>query len=361
MRSIRILRSNNEKRIYPRLFGMYRAGADINVQGRQKLFMKPKEFLRVLQEESRMEVDTMKGKQNTRVVRYNRWGYLFLIPFIVVYLVFSLIPLGSTIYNSFFENYRVGLTQVGPNFVGLENYKTLFSNGDIWIYLKNTMIMWVLGFVPQILVSLLLAAWFSDTRLRLKFSGFFKTIIYLPNLIMASAFAILFFTLFSDFGPVNSILQDIGIIDKPYKFLSNTWSARGLVALMNFLMWFGNTTILLMAGMMGIDPALFEAAEVDGATSAKVFFKITLPLLRPILIYVMITSLIGGLQMFDVPQVLTNGSGSPMRSTMTMIMYLNNHLFSKNYGMGGALSVFLFVITGILSFIVYKFSNKTEK
>ena len=126
--------------------------------------------------------------------------------------------------------------------------------------------------------------------------------------------------------------------------------------LMNFLMWFGNTTILLMAGMLGIDSSLYEAAQVDGATSTQVFFKITLPLLRPILLYVMITSLIGGLQMFDVPQVLTNGKGEPVRMSMTLIMYLNNHLYSKNFGMAGALSVFLFIITGILSLIVYKFS-----
>ena len=130
--------------------------------------------------------------------------------------------------------------------------------------------------------------------------------------------------------------------------------------MMNCLMWFGNTTILLMAGMMGIDTSLFEAAEVDGATSTQVFFKITLPLLRPILVYVIITSLIGGMQMFDVPQILTNGTGDPMRSTMTLIMLLNKHLFSKNYGMGGALSVFLFIITGILSMIVFRFNKATD-
>ena len=117
--------------------------------------------------------------------------------------------------------------------------------------------------------------------------------------------------------------------------MSNIWSVRGLVAFMNFLMWFGNTTILLMAGMMGIDTNLFEAAQVDGATATQIFFKITLPLLRPILIYVMVTSLIGGLQMFDVPQILTDGSGDPVRSSMTLIMYLNKHLYSKNFGLAG--------------------------
>lgn len=303
----------------------------------------------------------MKSARRGKVVSYNKWGYIFLIPFVVVYLVFSLIPLIDTVYNSFFENYRIGLNQVGPNFVGLDNFKAVLTSGEVWIYAKNTMIMWLLGFVPQILISLLLGAWFSDPSLRLKGQRFFKTVIYLPNLIMASAFAMLFFTLFSDGGPINSLMMQMGLISTPFKFLSNVWSTRFLVAGMNCLMWFGNTTILLMAGMMGIDTSLFEAAQVDGATSTQVFFRITLPLLRPILIYVMMTSLIGGLQMFDVPQILTGGTGDPMRSSMTLIMYLNKHLFSKNYGMGGALSVILFVITGILSMIVYQFSNKKEK
>ena len=300
-------------------------------------------------------------KRRGKVEKHNKWGYIFLIPFVVVYVIFQLIPLISTIYNSFYENYRSGLIQVGPNFVGLDNYKELFAGGYFWLYLRNTLIMWVLGFVPQIIVSLILGAWFSDMRLNLKCSRFFKTVIYLPNLIMASAFSMLFFALFADTGPVNTMLQNVGVISEAYSFLSHKWSARGLVAFMNFLMWFGNTTILLMAGMMGIDPSLFEAAEVDGATSTQVFWQITMPLLRPIMVYVLVTSLIGGLQMFDVPQILTNGSGQPVQTTMTLIMYLNKHLFSKNYGMGGALSVVMFIITGILSLIVFKaFAQKKE-
>ena len=299
-------------------------------------------------------------KKKSKVVSYNKWGYIFLIPFVLVYLVFQMVPLVTTIYNSFFENYRSGLKQIGPNFIGLQNYVTIITNGDLPTYFKNTMIMWVMGFVPQIILSLLLGAWFTDPSLRLKCQGFFKTVIYMPNLIMASAFSMLFFTLFADGGPINSLLLNIGVIAEPYKFMSHIWSVRTLVAFMNCVMWFGNTTILLMAGMMGIDPSLFEAAQVDGATANQIFYKITLPLLKPILIYVMITSLIGGLQMFDVPQILTNGSGDPMRSSMTLIMYLNKHLFSKNYGLAGALSVFMFIITGILSFMVFKFTSSKE-
>lgn len=301
----------------------------------------------------------MKKKQS-KVVQYNHWGYYFLIPFIVVYLLFQFVPLVTTIYNSFFENYRSGLKQIGPNFIGLGNYLKILSNADLWKYAGNTMIMWIIGFLPQIITSLLLGAWFTDPSLRLRGQRFFKTVIYLPNLIMASAFAMLFFTLFSDSGPVNSILMQLGIIRKPFTFLSNTTAARSLVGAMNYIMWFGNTTILLMAGMMGIDTSLFEAAQVDGATSTQIFFRITLPLLRPILVYVLITSLIGGIQMFDVPQILTNGTGDPARNTMTMIMWLNKHLYSKNFGMGGALSVLLFIITGVLSMIVYKTSSSSE-
>ena len=300
-------------------------------------------------------------KKRSKAVRYNKWGYIFLIPFFLVYIVFQLIPLFTTIYNSFFENYRSGLMQIGPNFVGLENYTKLFTGGDIWQYAKNTMVMWLMCFIPQILLTLILGAWFSDVRLRLKGSRFFKTVIYLLNLIMASAFSMLFFTLYSEGGPINSLLLQIGLIDEPFKFFSHVWSSRSLIAFMNLLMWFGNTTILLMAGMMGIDTSLFEAAEVDGATSTQTFFKITLPLLRPILVYVMVTSLIGGLQMFDVPQILTDGSGEPMRSTMTLIMFLNKHLYSKNYGMAGALSVILFIITAILSLVVFKVTGNDKR
>ncbi|MCQ2492856.1 MAG: sugar ABC transporter permease, partial [Lachnospiraceae bacterium] len=260
---------------------------------------------------------------NQRAVAYNRWGYIFLIPFVAAFIVFQLIPLFSTFYNSFFENYRSGLTQIGPNFIGLANYQKIFAKGDIWIYTKNTLIMWIMGFVPQIFFSLLFAAWFSDSRLRLKWQRFFKTVIYLPNLIMASAFAMLFFTLFADTGPINSILISCGVIKHTYKFFSHKWATRSLIAFMTFIMWFGNTTLLLLAGMLGIDNTLYEAAEVDGATPTQIFFQITLPILKPILVYVIITSLIGGLQLFDVPQVLTNGKGNPVHSTITIIIWLH--------------------------------------
>lgn len=292
--------------------------------------------------------------KKSKVVSYTKWGYIFLIPFFLVYIAFQIIPLISTIYNSFFENYLAGLKQVGPNFVGLANYASLISTGDLMKYTGNTLVLWIAGFIPQILVSLLLAVWFADAGCKLKAEGFFKTVIYMPNLIMASAMAMLFFTVFSNIGPINQLIQALGIVKEAYAFLDHTGSVVFLVGTMNFLMWFGNTTILLMAGIMGIDASLFEAASVDGATGSQTFFHITMPLLKPIFVYVLLTSLVGGIQMFDIPQILTNGEGNPNRTTMTLIMYLNKHLFSKNYGMAGALSVMLFVVTTILSLIIYR-------
>lgn len=285
-------------------------------------------------------------------ISYAKWGYIFIAPFFITFLTFSLVPLASTIYYSFFKYFRSGLKIIGPTFIGLENYASLFK-ADLPKYMGNTLIVWLLGFIPQIIISLLLAAWFTNLRLRLRCQGFFKTVIYMPNLIMASAFAMLFYALFSDNGPVNGSLQAMGLIDQPFRFLATIAGTRGLVAFMNFLMWFGNTTILLMAAIMGVDPGLYEAAEIDGASSNQMFWRITIPLIRPIMAYVLITSLIGGLQMFDVPQILTNGTGSPDRSVTTMIMYLNNHMYSKNYGMAGAVSTVLFIICAVLCFLVY--------
>nr|WP_027870228.1 sugar ABC transporter permease [[Eubacterium] cellulosolvens] len=294
-------------------------------------------------------------------MKKSKWGILFVSPYIVVYLIFTALPIGISLYKSLFVNYWKGLEEVGPFFSGLKNYSMLLSDGHLYTYMSNTAIMWILGFVPQLLLSVTLAAWFSDHRLGLKGIRFFKTVIYFPNLIIAASFASLFFSFLSNSGPVNTFLVDIGIFDKPFCFFSETWSTRSIVAFMNCTMWFGNTTLLLLAGMLGIDASLREAAEVDGANAWQIFTKITLPLIRPILLYVMITSLIGGIQMFDVPHILTRGTGDPNRSTMTLLMYLNKHMFSKNYGVSGALSIILFLVTAALSLIVFSVNAGTKK
>ncbi len=312
-----------------------------------------------------MNKSTTKKK---KFVNYSKWGYIFLIPFFVTYAIFSLVPLIATFYYSFYEYYfKLGIQKVGPNFVGLDNFKALFTSGDFLKYFGNTMAMWIIGFIPQILIAMLLAVLFTSNRLRLKKQGFFKTVIYMPNLIMASAFSMLVFRLFAVNGPINQLFIQWGWIEEGIDYFIHVGSTRGIIGGMNFLMWFGNTTIMLMAGIMGIDQGLFEAAYVDGARSWQVFRRITVPLLKPILSYTLITSLIGGIQMFDVPQIITNSTGGPNNTTKTIVMLLNSKLTpSMNYGSGGAISVVLFIITTILSMFVYKSmraktDNKYEK
>ena len=236
-------------------------------------------------------------------------------------------------------------------------------------YFGNTMLIWIIGFIPQVIVSLLLALWFSSTRLNIKAQGFYKAIVYMPNLVMASAFSLLFLKLFSNNGPVTNFLLESNLISETFSFVDQKWTTRGLLAFMNYLMWFGNTTILLMAGIMGIDKSVLESAQVDGANSFQVFFRIVLPLLRPILLFVMVTSLVGGVQLFDLPQIFTAGSGGPEMGSMTVIMYISRLLgVSKQYGLAGAASTVLFVMTAVVSlgffFIFYRkevITSKSEK
>ncbi len=295
-----------------------------------------------------------------KMISYAKYGYLFLIPFVVIFLIFQFYPLLRTFYYSVFK-YYVSNTDghtVGPTFIGFQNFAKLLQPGSkMWQYLGNTMIIWILGFVPQCICSLLLAIWFTDERLKLKGIKFFQTVTYMPNLVMAAAFGYMFQMFFSSSGPVNLILESLHLLPEgtPIMFKNSVWWTRVIIAFINFLMWFGNTSILLMSGIMGIDESVFESARLDGASSWKIFWKITMPLLTPIFVYFFITSMIGGIQLFDAAQMFTQGKGGTQQCAKTIIMYLYDLVNSKqNYGEAGALSAILFVITGVLSLIVFK-------
>ncbi len=316
---------------------------------------------------SSRNLNNSRGLLKSKSISYSKWGYIFLIPFFLTFAIFALYPLLSTFYYSFFNYYQDMASfgkVIGPSFIGMENFKSLFEDGlksEIIKYFYNTFLLWIVGFIPQIVISLLFAKWFTDLRLNLKATGFFKVIIYLPNIIMAASMAMIFFLLFGDKGPINNILiNQFG--HEAIRFFAIPWATRGIIAYINFIMWYGNTTILLMAAIMGVDISLYESAQIDGANSSTIFFKITLPLIRPILVFVLVTSLIGGIQMFDIPNTMSFGSGAPNMTTMTVVMYLNRLLgTSKNYGMGGAVSVILFIVAALLSFLVFRMNSEPKK
>lgn len=299
-----------------------------------------------------MEIE--KEKQNKKYAKIKdteKFGYLFIAPFFIIFAIFNLYPTINTIYLSF---YNIAGFSTEGTFVGLNNYVNLLNNSLFIKSVSNTLILWAMNFIPQIIVSMILAYWFTNARLNLKNQGFFKSAFYLPNIITAASVAVIFYALFSyPRGPINLLLMNMNVLDKPYDFFRNETFTRGLVSFIQFWMWYGQTAIVLIAGILSIDKSLYEAAEVDGATPWQSFRKITLPLLKPITLYVLITSLVGGLQMFDIPLLLTNGG--PNGSVETVLTYIYKQAFQggRNISIASAASIYLLLLTIIMSVIIF--------
>jgi ABC-type sugar transport system permease subunit len=282
----------------------------------------------------------------------NRYGYVFIAPFWIIFLVFSIYPVLLTFYYSFTNYSGSGEAQV----VGLANYKRLLTDTYFVEAFFNTWKIWGVNFALQIGLALILAMIFSDMRMKLKGLAFFRSIFYLPNLITISSVALLFGILLDwQHGSLNMMLLKLGIISDPINWLNEPTTAQLSVSLILTWMWFGHSFIVVMAGVSGISKDYYEAALIDGANRWQTFSKITIPLLKPILLYIMITSLIGGLQLFDLPMLLTDGIGSPDGSLNTMVLYLYNQAFKyNNYGYAAAVAYGLFVITLIFSAFIFK-------
>lgn len=284
--------------------------------------------------------------------KYNRYGYYFLIPFFIVFLIFSLYPILYTVYLSFTDLNGWNTT---ANFVGLKNYQAIMHNDLFLKAIKNTLMLWVLNFIPQMGVALLIAAWFTNQQLKLKGTQFFKVVFYLPNVITAASVAVLFSALFSyPMGPVNMLLIKLGIISSASNFFQNNVATIAIVSFIQFWMWYGQTMIVLQSGILSISESLFESARVDGANDSQIFRHITLPLLRPIILYTLVTSLIGGLQVFDIPYLLTQGG--PNNSVLTITMYIYQQAFSgnRNFYLAATASVILLLISIVLSVIMFR-------
>ncbi len=299
-------------------------------------------------------------KKKKKSVSYSKYGYLFIAPFFITYLLFQFWPLINTFYYSTLSYYKRNGREF-IQFAGLDNYRNILglAAGErpyALLYLKNTLIMWIQNFIPQILVSLLLAAWLTNKKIRVKGQGAVKVIIYLPSVITAASVAVLFKALFTQYGAVTSTLRNLGLISKNFDFMSSVGGTRGLVSLILFWMWFGNTTLLLISGILGIDTGLYEAAEIDGAGGWQQFRYLTLPLLKPIMLYVLVTSAIGGLQMYDIPALLnvpeTGMVGLPDDKTTTMTMYIMR-LYNTDVGKAAAVSVLLFIVTLAVSLVLF--------
>lgn len=287
----------------------------------------------------------------------NFYGYMFIAPFVIGFLVFGLYP----IYNTFslsFTDYT--LMSRSGDFVGWKNFERLFADDFFVTAVKNTWLIWMLNFIPQIGVALLLSVWFTNSRLNLKGVGIWRALFFLPNLLMPAVVASLFFALFAYYGPINQLLVRAGLLPEAMHFLEDATTARGLVVFIQWWTWFGQTVIIVMAGMTSIPIPLYEAAMVDGATSSQMFWRITMPLLRPILIYIFVTSLVGGMQMFDIPFLLTDGRGGPTRAILTnnILMYMKFGSSKGHIGAAASVGILIFLMTSICALGIFYFMRE---
>jgi len=284
-----------------------------------------------------------------------KYGYLFALPFVIVYLIFHFYPTLYTTVLGFTD--CQGLNNTEWNLLKgniFANYSAILSNKTFQTAVKNTIIIWIMNFIPQISLAMLLTAWFTARRITVKGQGIFKVIFYMPNIITAATIAILFRALFSyPTGPVNDLLVSSGIREASYNFAIDKVAAKIIVAFIQFWTWYGYTMIILISGVLGISPDIYEAADIDGANGMQIFFQITIPNLKTVLLYTLVTSLIGGLNMFDIPKLFLQGG--PDNATKTASVFIYEQAFSGKYlyNRASAASMLMFVVIAICSAILF--------
>ena len=296
--------------------------------------------------------------RNKKIVDYAKFGYLFSIPFILSFCIFTLYPVIYTFVIGFTNLKGAGNTEwqflpsVGKNL--FQNFIDVLTSKTFHKAFRNTWIIWTINFIPQLGFALLFTAWFTDKRTKVKGTGLFKILFYMPNIITAATMAILFNKLFGyPKGAINDIIILLNPAKGAYNFNAHEWPVKLIIAFVQFFQWYGNTMVYLIAGVIGISPEVFEAAEIDGANRVQTFFKITIPCIRQIMLFTLVTSLIGGLNMFDIPQLYIGTDAN--NAGLTTNMYIRNQAFSGSYmyNRSAAASVILFIIIVALSSILF--------
>ena len=278
-----------------------------------------------------------------------KWFYIFISPWIIGFLLFTLYPMIASIYYSF-HNYNIASIE----YVGLANYKELFSDG---IFLKSLIVTgtYVCVSVPLSIVAALIVAVLLNQKV--PFLSFWRTLYYLPSIISGVASALLWRWIFNGkFGIFNNLLAKIGIIG-PDWFNSETWSlpAYWIIALWGI----GSSMVIYLAALQGVPTSLYEAAEMDGANAITRFFKITIPMISPVLLYTLITNTISSIQVFTMIYVISGGQGGPNYSTMVYVLYLYKNAFQWNrFGYASAIAWILFIIISILTILMIKGFSK---
>ncbi len=283
----------------------------------------------------------------------NLIGWTFITPAFLLIVIMYFYPMIKALLLSFCSGVGSDL-----KFVGLSNYAHMLKDKVFIQALKNTFLYLLIQVPIMLITALILAVLLNDKTLKMK--GIYRTAIFLPCATSLVSYAIIFRSIFAVDGIVNLVLIKAGIISTGYNFLAHPVSARIVIIIALLWRWTGYNMVFFLAGLQGIDPSVYEAAKIDGASSLKAFTKLTVPLLKPTLVLTAIISVNGTLQLFDESVNLT--FGGPANSTITMTHYIYDVSFRyvPNFGYAAAMSYLILIIVAILSFIQLKVGDRRE-
>lgn len=268
-------------------------------------------------------------------------GYLFISPFFILFSIFGVYPLIFTAYLSLHKWDILGTKE----YIGFSNYQSLFTNDPLfWKSVGNTFSIWVMSTIPQLMLALVLAFLLNQAFLKAK--GLFRLAIFMPNITSVVAVAIIFSAMFgTNYGVINYGLTLFGI--DPIDWSGSYLGTQVAISAMVMWRWVGYNTIIYLAGLQGISKDLYEAATIDGASKTQQFLHITIPLMRPIILFTVILSTIGGMQVFAEPLLFGRGANN---QGLTMTLYLYEEAFTRfSFGYASAIAWVLFVIIILFS------------
>ncbi len=294
-------------------------------------------------------------KELFAAIRANRLVYLLISPFFILYGIFGLYLMLYALALSFFKWSGSGEAE----FVGLLNYQHLVTDSQFLQAVVNTLIIWCLSTIPMVLLALVFAFVLNMATLRGK--AVFRALYFLPNVTSTVAVSIIFATMFANsYGLVNFALTALGL--EPVKWMSSPFWVQFIIALIVLWRWTGYNAIIALAGLQKIPYSLYEAARIDGASSWQIFRRITIPLLNPTIIFIVVTSTIGGWQLMEESYMLVGKAGGIGKAGMTVVLYLYNKAFlERQFGYGSAVSWGLFLIIFAFSFLNQKLiARETE-
>jgi len=281
-----------------------------------------------------------------RSVWRNRYAYLFVAPFFLLFAVFILYPIGFSFWLSFHD-----WSLVGPaRYIGLQNYRELLHDSIFWQSMTNAALLFLIYVPAMTFLALVLASLLNSRYVRLQ--GFFRTLIFLPYVMSGTVAAAYTFQLLldRDAGYANHFLRFIGA--SPVPWLDTVWWARVSVGLLVLWVWLGYNMLIMLAGLQAIPTELSEAARVDGAGPVRIFFKITIPLLRPVIVFAVTLSIIGTFSLFTEPFILTGGG--PANATTTPVLQIWSNTFAYlRVGYSAAMSYVFFAIIVLIAVTQY--------